>query len=79
MTCSPVPKHSELPATRRSLKTQQHAAASADWELAPKQRAFPGSVDISSPDALPAPVNSRFNLSAGLARHYCLTGSGCPQ
>jgi hypothetical protein len=57
------------------LNSMRHVV---DWELAPKQRAFPGPVDISSPNALLAPVNSRFNQSARLARLYCLTGSGCP-
>ena len=50
----------------------------ADWELAPKQRAFPDPVDIPSPDALLTPVNSKFDQSVRLARHYCLTGSGRP-
>ena len=73
MTDRSVPQHGDLPAMRRSLKTQQHAACirSRDADL-------PDSVDISSPDALSAPVNSRFNLSAALAGHYCPTGSGCP-
>ena len=51
---------------------------SADKSWRSNGMPFPDSVDISSPDALPALVNSRFSLSAGLARRDCLTGSGCP-
>ena len=71
-----VRKRSELPATRRSLKTQQHAAGIREQV---RVADLPDSVDIPSPDALPAPVNSRFILGAGLARQNCLTGSGCPR
>ena len=70
---SPVSRR--LRAGLSKLNSMRHVV---DWELAPMQRAFPGSVDIPSPNALLALVNSRFNQSARLAGHYCPTGSGRP-
>ena len=61
---------------RRSLKTQQHVVRIHERVA---YAVLPGPVDIPSPNALLAPVNSRFIRGARLARHYCLTGSGCPR
>ena len=53
------------------LNSMRHVV---DWELAPVQRAFPDSVDVSSPDALLAPTNSKFGQSTRLGRQLLPDG-----